>query len=438
MTPIYVQAPALPVTSVTVILPRTGACLDPAARQGLMRLMLRLQLMGAGGKSNMVFNSALERLGATLSHTLTSDYIALRLVTLSENLEPALTLFHEAIHAPNFDTKEFERLKAESISSWIAEREENKQLRAQETYLHRIYNETPHGFLPDGTLEGLQRVTLDEVRAHYPTIFGWAEPIVAVLSDLPEPDVAGLLAERLQLPKGSGQHPRHPWDRFAPEFRPGRHLTIIDDPGTQTDEVLMGAFSVDESDPDWHVHRLISLIFGGDMNSRLFRVLRGERGLSYGASCWYESTHGRSPRNRISPFSLYTFPSAEHTAEALPLMVSLYEELVAEGVREDELSLSKQALINSYPFMLDAPHKLLSLRCDTALYGIEPDDEQTHRDKISSVDPAKIRDVLQRTHHPDTMTMVLLGDAKRLEAVAAGLPGITSQEVISGGLPHLS
>jgi predicted Zn-dependent peptidase len=119
-------------------------------------------------------------------------------------------------------------------------------------------------------------------------------------------------------------------------------------------------------------------------------------------------------------------------------MVQLYEELVAEGVREDELTLSKQALINSYPFLLDAPHKLLSLRCDTALYGIEPDDEQTHRAKISSVDPVKIRNVLQRTHHPDTMTMVLLGDAKRLEAVAAGLPGITSQEVISGGLPHLS
>src|SRR5262249_32462190 len=199
---------------------------------------------------------------------------------------------------------------------------------------------------------------------------------------------------------------------------------------TSTDEVLVGGFTTSEMDPLWHVHRLISLIFGGDMNSRLFRIVRGEHGYSYGASCWYESGHGHGPRNQVSPFTLYTFPTADHTAEAVPRALKLYEELVAGGVTADELHRAQQALVNSYPFTQDTPQKKLGLELDRALYGIRLDDEDTHREKLLAVTPAAVRDALQATHHPQLANIVLLGDPKRLEPVARAIPGLESLEVV--------
>jgi zinc protease len=205
---------------------------------------------------------------------------------------------------------------------------------------------------------------------------------------------------------------------------------LLPEPETETDEIVVGGFSAKETVPDWHIHRLIALLFGGDMNSRLFRIVRGEHGLSYGASSWYEAQHGRCPRNQLSPFTLYTFPSAEHTAKALPLLLSLYEDLVAQGFTQDELDRGRATLIHSHPFLRDTPQKKLALRVQEALYGIRVDDEPEYRAKLEATTVADLLRVLQATHDPRRLTMVLLGDQKRVEPLAKQIPGLEEFHVV--------
>lgn len=429
---IYQHNPAVPLTQVLLVVPRSGACLDPAPLQGLSRFALRLMFMGAGGMSHEELSGRQERLGAATGFGLANDHVTLRLNTLTANLDAALELFLTSLHAPNFDPGEFAQLQGELTSAWIAEREESKQLRAQEVYLHRIYGDGPQGFRADGLLSGLRAATLEDLRRQYQRLLASDEAICAVLSDLPRAEVEARVLARVGLPAApEGAAPAaYPWDGFAPPRSAGRRVTIVADPNTNTDEVVLGNFSVAQSDPDWHLHRLIAYIFGGDMNSRLFRIVRGERGLSYGATCWYEASGGRVPRNRPAPFTLYTFPSAEHSAEAVPLVVSLYEALVQDGVTEDELALARAALVNSHPFLRDTPAKLLGLELDAALYDIVTDGDADNRRKLEAATPADLAAVLRRTHDPARLEIVLLGDPARLEPIAAGLPGVDNVETI--------
>ena len=424
------QTPAMAVTHVTLILPLRGCALDPADRQGLSRLMLRMLFVGADGLGNAEFNARLERLGATAGASLHSDYWALRLTSLTSHLDEAMGLFLGALQRPNMDREEFSRLREELVSGWLAERDESKRTKAREVYMHGQYGGQPNGFQPDGTVEGMQTCTLEDVVAHHTRLRGQAEPILAVLSDLPraevESRVAGALAPFAGGPPGadSATDREHPWAHFAPPSPSGRAVTIVDDPGTNTDEVVLGAFSTHPLLPDWHLHRMLSFIFGGDMNSRLFRIIRGERGLSYGASCWYEAAGGNLPRNHIAPFTMYTFPSADKSAEAIPLIIQLYEELVEKGVTEEEIALARSALINSYPFRWDSPQKQLSLDVEEALYGYRLDDAGTHRAMLEAATQADLLRVLRETHHPGALRMVLLGDPARLEPIARALPGV--------------
>ncbi len=435
---IYQQAPAFPLTQLLLVVPRSGACLDPGPRQGLGRLTLRMLFRGAGGLSHEAFSERMERLGARAGFSLLSDHVTLRLSTLSANLDDALALFRTALHAPNFEPDEFSRVQEELTSSWIADREESKQTRAQEVLLHGLFDDGPRGYLPDGLVEGLRSATLPEVRAHYPALLAsqpQREPLLAVLSDLPRAAVESRVLSQLALPVAAveprGEPGVFPWEQApADNGRRGHRVTIVEEPDTNTDEVLLSSFTAAQTDPDWHLHRLGAYIFGGDMNSRLFRIVRGERGLSYGASCWYEAATGRGPRNRLGPFTVYTFPSAEHRAEAVPLVLSLYESLVADGVSEEELALARTALINSHPFRRDTPQKLLGLELDEALYGVSVDDEATHRAKLEAATPAAVLGVLQATHRPRRADIVLLGDPQRLLPIAEALPDVEKMRTI--------
>lgn len=427
---VYQQAPAQPLTYVNLVLPRSGACLDPTERQGLSRLLLRQMFMGADGLDRDAYTARLERLGATCGHGLANDHTVLKLACLTENLDAALDLFLGAVHRPNLDEQTFAQLQEELVSTWRAERDESKQLRAHEVYMHRLYGGAPTGHQPDGTEGGLRACTPADVREHFAHLYGGAEPILAVLSDLPRPEIEARVQRRLELPAAANGRP-WPWDAFSPQAPPGRRVTLVPDADTQTDEMLFGGFTVPETDPDWHVHRVIAWVFGGDMNSRLFRVVRGERGLSYGANCWYESAQGRAPRDRVSPFTLYTFPSAEHSAEAASLVLELYEQLVQGGITDEELALARQALINSHPFRFDTPQKLLGLEVSEALYGLHTDADAENRRKLESVTPAEVLRVLRASHDPARLRIVLLGDPGRLEPMAAALPAVAEVETLS-------
>ncbi len=424
------HTPGRPLTQLQLVFPRAGACLDPPDMQGLSRITLRLMLMGAGGMDNAEFNGRLERMGAAAGFGLANDHCALRLLTLTPQLEGTLELLNLALNEPRFDAGEFERLREELISGWQSEREESKQLRAQEVYLHRSYGGGPQSYLADGQVSGLRQCTLEDVRAQYRRLFTPGEPILGVVSGESRKTVESLAASRLKIPAFAQGNGVNPWEDFTPPQPPGRVVTIVPDSGTNTDEVVLGSFSTHRNDPQWHLHRMISWIFGGDMNSRLFREVRGERGYSYGASCWYEAAMGRFPRNRVAPFTLYTFPSAEHTAEAVPLMISLYEQLVSGGVTEEEIQLARSALINSHPFRRDTPEKMLALDVVQALHGVVTEDDETNRRNMEEATAGDILGALQEAHHPERMRIVLLGDPARLEPIAAAIPGVDSVETV--------
>ncbi|MDH4122129.1 MAG: insulinase family protein [Deltaproteobacteria bacterium] len=433
MTPfshmLYRQARAFPVTHVNLVFPHSGACQDPADRQGLSLLTLKMLLKGAGGMPSGEFNRAMERLGASMQVNLSSDTLSLRLVTLTASLDQTLALFLTALTRPNMEEEAFRQLRQEALSNWIAEREENKRTRVRDVYLSAQYGQGPLAYGTDGTRQGLEAIRVEDCRRRHQEMLAGSRPLLAVLSDLTQEEIEARVAARFSFPTPGAPAP-YPWDTFRPPQPNGRQAVVIADPETQTEELMAGFFSVHEADPRWHVHRLVQLIFGGDMNSRLFRVIRGERGYSYGASCWYEAGRGRAPRNRPAPFTLYTFPSVEHTPQALPLLVGLYEELVEKGVTDEELSRAKSALIHSHAFLMDTPQKQLALDVDRVLYGINPDPPEENQRKLESVTPAEVLSTLRESHFPGALRLVMLGNPDRLAPLARAVPGMDSVEVV--------
>ena len=431
----------LPLSSVTLILSRTGACIDSPRQRGLTQLTLKLWLCGAGPFEENEFQARLESLGASLGVYVASDYVSLRLLTLTENLEAGLALFGLALHAPRFDEAAFHVLRKRMIGRWFHAREQDKQLRIHEQHLSQLFDAHPRSYMASGTPDGLARCELEDVKAHYQHLLRRGRPHLAVLSSLKEAEVVPMLTHQLPgfmkeaLAKESSERKErleHPWDQPQPRLDAagGLKVSIIDLPNSQSDELLLGGFSTRVSAPDWHVHELAELIFGGDTNSRLFHRLRGNSGLCYSTSAWHEATQGFGPLYHPTPFSVYAVPSAEHTAEALPLLISLYQEFVQRGVSSDELHRARRTLINAFPFRGDTAHKRLLLRLEHALYGVACHSQADYRALLAEVTPNTVKQALVACHRPEQATVTLLGDAKRLRPIAERIPELESLNFI--------
>lgn len=425
---LYRAATQQPLTHLSLIFPRTGACTDPPTRKGSMLLNLCMLERGGGGLDDAQFQARMERLGASFGCSLSTDQASLQLTSLSAGLEEAVRLVRMALLEPTWDATEFERQRHKLISTWHTEREQSQVLCALDILCATLQGRGPRGYGIDGHPTGLRNTTRGSLPARQRQLFQASEPLLAVVSNLDERTLERMLAPLLELPFTPAAAV-HPWDENPSPTPSGRRITLIDVPQAATCEILCGRLSTAESSADWRIHRLIALLFGGDMNSRLMRVLRGERGLSYGASCWYDSGE-RTPRNRTAPFVIHVFPSAEHAPEALQRILEMYTALRDEGLSEAELERGKRSLIQALPFLRETPHRRMALDVAEALYGVRTPEEEAYREEVASLSRQDVLRVLEATHDPQALEIVLLGNAKALRPVAEALPGVEHCRVI--------
>ena len=75
-----------------------------------------------------------------------------------------------------------------------------------------------------------------------------------------------------------------------------RELVLVDRPGAPQSELRIGHIGIARKIPDFHAVSVLNAILGGMFNSRLNRVLREERGYTYGIHSSFDM------RRRPGPF----------------------------------------------------------------------------------------------------------------------------------------
>ena len=123
-------------------------------------------------------------------------------------------------------------------------------------------------------------------RAHHPrrpggvppAVFRAEQRILAIVGDVTA-DEAMAAAERCSA---TGRGARAGADAAEPP-KPTRRIVVVDKPDAVQTEVRIGQHRDSAQDPDYMAVNLAIRILGGEGGNRLYRVLRTDRGLTYGA-----------------------------------------------------------------------------------------------------------------------------------------------------------
>ena len=397
-----------PVVSLLLIV-RAGGARDPEKKSGVATLAAALLDQGTTTKSAEQIASSIDSIGGLIGTGATSDMTSITSVVMKDSLAFGLDMVSDLARNPAFAQDELERQRQQMLSGLKVGYEDPDYI-AGLVFDRLVYGFHPYARPDSGTPESIGSITRQDLVAFHKSWFGPNNAILAVVGDVsPEEAFAG--AERAfggwsKAPLSAATHPEPP--------PATRRVVVIDRPGAVQTEIRVGNIGLPRKHKDFLALELAINILGGEGGNRLHRVLRSDRGLTYGASADVNAF------NEAGNIVADTDTRSETTGEALRLIVEEFWRLQRQRVREEELADAKAYLTGSFPLTIETPSAIARQVLNAVFYGLDLDELQTYRDRVNAITPDEIQRVAREYLRPDRLSIVLVGDASVFGKQLAG------------------
>ncbi len=324
-----VERPGLPLVSLRLVIPG-GSAQDPIDQHGVSSLTDEALKHGAGDRDATAFAAEVERLALSLSVSTGGTASVVRLDTHTDRLDQGLALMADMILRPRFAPEDIDRLKALEVGS-LKEASDDPRTVAAWTVARQYYGEGhPLSHPIEGSLESLKALTAEQIRASYSKRYVPDNAVLVVAGDVTADVIKEKLNARLGDWKPSGA------TRLtiaAPPSHAGkkRHF-FVNKPGTSQTALQVISPAPSALDAAAEPARLGAIVLGGTFTSRLNRLLREEKGYTYGA---------RASHTGAATYGYLLARTNVQRDVSAPALVDLLDELQRYNDGIDEVELGK-------------------------------------------------------------------------------------------------
>jgi zinc protease len=424
-------APAHPTVAVRIAF-LAGAVDDPPGKEGLTALTAAV--MAEGGTERLTaaeLTRALYPLAADIEVVADKETVVFAGRCSKDQLDRYLPLLEDVILRPRFDPRQLARLRSRAVDAVEKTlRTEDDEALAKEALEGALYAGHPYGHPTGGTVQGLRRITLEDVKAQWRRVFVASRLTVAAAGGYSGDLSARIAADLAALPAGS---PRAPVP--APATRAPRFL-LVEKPSAPTAISMGFTWDVKRGDPDFPALVVAVSALGEHRQGaafRLFDELREIRGLNYGDYAYpeYFVQAGGSalpavnyPRSH-QEFTVWIRPvEPHHRAFAIRAALREVDRWVRGGLTADELERVKKFLAG-YTLTFDQTDaRRLGYALDDRFYGLPRPWLETLRARLPSLTLEEVNGALRRHVDPSRLRIVVAthGAAELAAEILAGAP----------------
>jgi len=383
------------------LLVRAGAAQDPENKGGLAELVAKLLDQGTTTRSAQQIADQIDSIGGAMGTGSGTDLTFVNAVVMKDSFALAMDLIHDVVRRPAFSPEEIERQREQALSSLRVSSEDPSYV-ASMLFDRLVYGFHPYGKPGSGTTQSLQRITQDDLKAFHRQYFVPNNMILGIVGDISS-DEAFAMAEKVFGSWARGDVPA--WKPVDPP-PPTRRLVIVDKPDAVQTEIRVGQIAIPRKHSDYLAFDVAVKILGGEGANRLHRVLRSERGLTYGAEADTQAF------KQAGDFVAETNTRTETTAETLRLTVEEIAKLQRQRVFERELSDAQAYLAGSFPLTIETPNDIATSVINNVFYELPIEEVATYRERVQSITPDDIQRVAREYIRPDRLSIVLVGNAK--------------------------
>lgn len=404
---------------------QSGSVDDPQGKEGLTSLTADLMVEG-GTKSltSSQLQEALFPMAAELEVQVDKEFTTFSGRVHKDFLPRFLELFSEVVLAPRWEPAEFERLRTRAINAIENTlRSENDEELGKVALDALLFQGHPYAHFVGGTVQGLQAITLEDVKAHAARVFT-QDRLVIGLGGAVDDALAQEMKQRMgSLPAtGAARVALPPVETTA-----GRAL-IIEKPTLST-AISMGYVTpLRRGHPDFYAVALALSYLGEhrQFNGVLFNELREKRGLNYGDYAYAEhfieqpgTTYNRTNIARTQQdISLWIRPVVPANGMfATRGAVYYLDQLVKNGIPPERFELARGFLTGYTRLWEQSEQRRLGYAIDSLFYGT-PDFLEQYREALARMTPESVHEAVRRHLHPEALNFAFVtadGDALKAQ-----------------------
>jgi predicted Zn-dependent peptidase len=384
---------------------------EPEGLDGVATIMARALSQGTDEHTAEEFAAELERCGATLDAHADHPGVRVSLEVPASRLDKALALLAEALRAPAFPEDEVKRLVANRLDE-IPHELANPARRAAMALSKELFPAELRCSRPrQGTEETVRRIDAAAVRAFYDEHVRPAGSTAVVVGDVTGIDLPALLDGTLGRWTGGKERPR---PRPAITADDTARVVIVDRPGAVQTQLLVGRAGADRHDPVWAAQVLGVYCLGGTLTSRLDRVLREEKGYTYGVRSFAQVLLSSADGTGAALLAVSGSVATEVTGPALADAWQVIRTLAAEGLTDDERDVAVQNLVGVAPLRYETAAAVAGTLADQVEQQLPDDFQARLYARLAATGTVEATAAVVNAFPLDRLVTVLVGDAAKI------------------------
>ncbi len=381
----------------------SGDIHDPDGWTGLSSAMGAMLTEGTENYTSRQLAEKIERLGASVSASVSDDFTVVAASALSLYNSEILHLLAEVVLRPEFPENELDLYRRNTVEHLKFQRSQPGFL-ANEQAARLIYGSHPYGVVSPKAAD-IEKIDRDTLRKFHAATLVPNNALLIAVGDVE----SAKFVEQVKELFGDWE-PRERRDHHFAEIpkRSSRSITIVDRPGSAQSNIILSNLAIKRTDPDFFPVLVMNQVLGAGASSRVFMNLREEKGYTYGAYTRVEAK--RLAGDIEATAEVRTAVTGDSLKEFFYELGRIREELVGE----DELRDAKNFLTGVFPIRAETQEGLTNLIVNQQLYGLPDDYLQTYRQHVEAVTAEEVLRVAKQHIRPAEMAIAIVGDAEEV------------------------
>jgi len=382
---------------------RTGNMHEKANEVWLSDLLANLMKEGTTSRSAQALAEEVARMGGSLSVSSTSSAMIVSGSVLSEYAPALISLFAELVTSPRLPASEVERLKA-NLKRQLNVQKSRPQTQAQEKFMATMYPDQPYGRLYP-TEEMINSYDLAKARAFYDAQFGAQRTQIYVAGKFDKDAVEKAIQSSLSSwRKGP--------EMMIPEAKPSttKVFSVIDRPGAPQSTLLVGLPVIDPTKPDYISLVVTNSLLGGSFGSRITSNIRENKGYTYSPNSYLDNDY------HSTLWAEQADVTTEHTGDSMNEIIKEINGLQNTPPSKDELTGIQNYESGIFVLRNSSPAGIINQLSFIDFNGLDESYLTEYVKNVMAVTPEKVQQVTQQYIKPKDMTMIIVGDQKKIES----------------------
>ncbi|MEI6529504.1 MAG: pitrilysin family protein [Candidatus Falkowbacteria bacterium] len=387
-------------TTTALVLFKTGSKYETRANSGISHFLEHLFFKGTKKRPNtLALASEMDSLGGEYNAFTSKEYTGYFFKVANNKLGKALDIMGDMLFNSLFDPEEIEREKGVIIEE-LNMYEDNPQMHIEDVFEDCLYGDTPAGWETIGTKENIRSFKREDLIKYLETQYG-TKSVYIVIAGAIKPKDKKLVAKIFTNFKSNKQEAK----KAVIENQKTPQLKIS---SKKTDQIALSlgvrTFPIDH--PDELKAKLLSIVLGGSMSSRLFINLRERNGLAYYVRT---STEFYSDSGYLTTQA--GVPSIK-TEAAIKIILEEYKRISEELIPLKELKRAKDLLQGKILLQMEASDNLANWYARQAMYRRQVMTPGDLIKKVKKITPDELLVVARQIFKNQGLNLAIIGNLK--------------------------